>query len=197
MGKILPWKYWISDKTVPNRCPPWPWSMMVEMYINWWCLGFSNFFVFGICCSQCVCVWAETGGWWMSEWNSVSGRSDSIRNMELIPLQFPDNTNTKIHTSNISALTKISAPVSNKHIRTSVALPQLSWHMQTSARTPTFSGLLMIYLGKTFDETSAGRGVIWALLWGLCSSDENILVFKASCWEPPLCVLISTTPIQI
>lgn len=61
--------------------------------------------------------------------------------------------------------------------------------MQTPARTPTFSGLLMIYLRKNRalfarrDETSAGRGVIWALLWGLCSVDENILVFKASCWE--------------
>lgn len=154
----------------------------------------------------CVCVresvWererADTGGCWMSKWNSVSGSSDSIRNTELIPLQFPDGTYAKIHTSNISVLTKNIRPC----FRTSVALSQASWHMQTSARTPTFSGLLMIYLGKTVlfaerDETSAGREAIWVLLRGLCCVDENILVFKASCWEPPLCVLISTTPIQI
>lgn len=51
-----------------------------------------------------------------------------------------------------------------------------------------------LFVGR--DETRAGRGVIWALLRGLCSVDENTLVFRASCWEPLLCVLISTTPIQ-
>ena len=62
------------------------------------------------------------------------------------------------------------------------------WQMQTSGRNANFSGQ---------DEANAGKRVICALLWGLCSVHENILVFKASCLEPPLCVLISTTPIQI
>lgn len=53
----------------------------------------------------------------------------------------------------------------------------------------------MLFAGR--DETSAGRGAIWPLLRGRCLTDENILVFKASCWETLLCALISTTPIQI
>lgn len=65
-------------------------------------------------------------------------------------MQFPGSTYTEIHTSNISASAqKTPAAASNKHIRTLLPLSQLRWQMQTSARTSTFSGPLMIYLGKT------------------------------------------------
>lgn len=65
-------------------------------------------------------------------------------------LQFPDNTYTEIHTSDISASAqKTPAVASNKHIRTLLPLSQPRWQMQTSPRTSTFSGPLMIYLGKT------------------------------------------------
>lgn len=65
-------------------------------------------------------------------------------------MQFPDNTHTEIHTSDISASAqKTPAVASNKHIRTLLPLSQPRWQMQTSPRTSTFSGPLMIYLGKT------------------------------------------------
>lgn len=145
-------------------------------------------------------MWGETFGCWLSEWNS---ETLSIRNIELIPMQFADSTYTEIHTSGISASAqKTPAAASNKHFRTLLPLSQPRWQMQTSARTSTFSGPLMIYLGKTecylLGEMRRVLGEEW---YGRCCevSVRQMKIFW--CLKHPAgkryCVLICTTPIQI
>lgn len=132
---------------------------------------------------------ADTGGWWVSEWISVSGRSDSIWGMELIPLQFPDSTYTKSIPQTSQPREQLPPLLGTKTSSLQLLFSASMTNANFQQTPQLFLDLLMIYWEK--------QKVIWCARWEewcrvgtgvrpVLFNGRKHFWLKAADWEPPL-----------